>query len=366
MTVQDVCDAVDELAPRGFAYSWDRCGLHTGDPEDDVRCVLVALTVTREAFAAARRARAQMIVAHHPLIWEPLKSLRADNPHSQLCLDIAQAGVACYSAHTNLDVVPGGVNTAIAERLKLKDISPLIPAPQAQQVKLVTFVPATHLARVREAVCNAGAGVIGDYTHCSFSAPGTGTFLPNEKTDPFSGRRFVVNEEAELRFEVLVTKARLPRVLAALDGAHPYEEVAYDIVALENADTSIGLGVKGHLERVVTLGSFARSARAALGARFVRVVGASDRRVHTVGAIGGSGGGEIGNVPQGVDVFVTGDVDYHDALAAQARDLAVIDAGHAVAERWVVPALAKHLKTRLKKVRVVTYVEPDVFRVITE
>ncbi len=236
MTVQEVCDIVEQLAPRGLAYSWDRCGLHTGDPDDEVRCVLVALTVTREAFNAARRARAQMIVAHHPLIWEPKKTLRADDPHTKLCLDIAEAGIACYGAHTNLDVVPGGVNTAIADRLKLRDTSPLLPVDQAQQVKLVTFVPATHLAQVRDAVCKAGAGAIGDYTHCSFSAPGTGTFLPNEKSDPFSGKRFVVNEEPELRFEVLVTKARLAPVAAPLKTVQPYEEVAYDLVVLENYD----------------------------------------------------------------------------------------------------------------------------------
>ncbi|MBM3289177.1 MAG: Nif3-like dinuclear metal center hexameric protein [Candidatus Hydrogenedentes bacterium] len=366
MTVQDVCDVVDALAPPGLAYSWDRCGLHTGDPEDDVRCVLVALTVTREAFNAARRARAQLIVAHHPLIWEPLKTLRADDPHTRLCIDLAQSGIACYGAHTNLDVVPGGVNTAIAERLKLRDVSPLLPAPQARQVKLVTFVPASHLEAVRNAVCAAGAGAIGDYTHCSFSAPGTGTFLPNERTDPFSGRKFIVNEEPELRFEVLVAKARLADTIAALKAAHPYEEVAFDVVVLENHDASIGLGAKGHLDRVVTLNAFAKLARRALGAKFVRVVGAADARVHSVGVIGGSGGGEIARVPGTVDVLVTGDVDYHAAQGAQSRGLALIDVGHAAAEKWIVPTLAAYLKPRLKKVRVVTYMEPELFRVVTE
>lgn len=366
MTVQEVCDVVDSLAPRGLAYSWDRCGLHTGDPDDDVRCVLVTLTITREAYAAARRARAQMIVTHHPLIWEPKKTLRSDDPHTKLCLDIAEAGIACYGAHTNLDVVSGGVNTAIADRLKLRDTSPLLPVAQAQQLKLVTFVPATHLAQVRDAVCKAGAGVIGDYTHCSFSGPGTGTFLPNEKSDPFSGKRYVVNEEPELRFEVLVTKARLAPVVTALKASHPYEEVAYDLVVLENNDASVGLGLRGHLDRGMTLGAFARFVRKALGARFVRVVGSLDTRVHSVGVIGGSGGGEIAKVPSSVDVLVTGDVDYHDALAAQERGLAVIDAGHAAAEKWIVPALAAYLKSQLKKVRVATYLEPELFRVVAD
>ncbi|MDZ4860649.1 MAG: Nif3-like dinuclear metal center hexameric protein, partial [Candidatus Hydrogenedentes bacterium] len=232
MTVQDVCNVMDALAPPALAYSWDRCGLHTGEPDMEVRGVLVALTVTREAFDAARRARAQLIVSHHPLIWEPLKTLRADDPHTRLCLDIAEAGIACFAAHTNLDVVPGGVNTAIAERLKLRNVSPLLPAPQASQLKLVTFVPDTHLAAVRDAVCRAGAGVIGEYSFCSFSAPGIGTFLPGEKSDPFSGRKQVINEEHERRFEILVPRARTAKVLDALRDAHPYDEPAYDLVVL--------------------------------------------------------------------------------------------------------------------------------------
>jgi len=366
MIVQDVCNAIDALAPPSLAYSWDRCGLHVGEPDAEVRGVLVALTVTRETFVAARRARAQLIVSHHPLIWEPLKQLRTDDPHTRLCLDIAASGIACYAAHTNLDVVPGGVNTAIADRLKLCAQSPLLSVPQAAQVKLVTFVPDSHLASVREAVCAAGAGVIGDYRYCSFSAAGIGTFLPDENSDPYLGRKHVINEENERRFEVIVTKARLSRVLEALHASHPYDEVAYDIAVLDNLDPSIGLGVQGNLERPMTLGNFAKYVRRALGARHVRVVGSNDTRVHTIGVIGGSGAGEIARIPHSVDVLVTGDVRYHDALAAQDRGLAIIDAGHAAAEKWVVPALAEHLRLHCKKLRVSTYVEPELFRAVTE
>ncbi len=366
MTVHDICAAIDTLAPPSLAYPWDRCGLHIGEPDAEVRGALVALTVTREAFDAARRARAQFILSHHPLIWEPLKSLRTDNPHTRLCLDIAAAGIACYAAHTNLDVVPGGVNTAIADKLKIRNVTPLLRAPQAAQVKLTTFVPDSHLASVREAVCLAGAGTIGEYSFCSFSTPGVGTFLPSEKSDPFAGRKHVINEEQERRFEVLVNKARLAPVIEALRAAHPYDEVAYDVVLLDNGDPGIGLGVQGNLERPVTLGTFAKFVRRALGARFVRVVGSNDTRIHTIGVIGGSGGGEIANIPNAVDVLVTGDVKYHDALDAQERGLALIDVGHAASEKWVVPVLANYLKTQFKKLRVATYIEPELFRVVTE
>jgi len=357
-------DAMDAWAPPGLAYDWDRAGLSIGDPDAAVLRVLVCLTVCREAFDQARKKRAQLIVSHHPLIWKPLKHLRADHPHARLCLDIARAGIAAFSAHTNLDVVPGGVSHVLAERLGLRRVRPLKSAPQAAQVKLVTFVPESHLRQVRDAVCGAGAGVIGDYTHCSFSAPGTGTFLPGDKANPFSGKKRRVNEEPEMRFEVLAPKARLEDVLRALRAAHPYEEVAYDAVMLENRDPAVGLGARGELERPMKLDDFAGFVRQVLGLAHVRVAGKASRRVREVAVLGGAGGGEIEAVPPDVDVYVTGDVNYHQVCAAAARDLAVIDAGHAGTEACIVPAIAAYLRGRFPKLRIETWREPERFRAI--
>lgn len=366
MIIQDVCDAVDRLAPPALAYSWDRVGLSCGHPGDSVSGVVIALTVTRDVLKLAQRARANLIVSHHPLIWEPLRSLRADVPHTALCLDIVQAGMACYAAHTNLDVVPGGVNTVLAERLGLNDLAPLIPVPHAAQVKLVCFVPESHLADVRNAVCEAGAGIIGEYTHCSFSAPGVGTFLPSDKARPFSGLKHTVNEEPERRFEVLAPKAHLGAILAALVKAHPYEEPAYDVIPLEGADRAISLGLKGTLSRESTLNRYAAKVRSDLATSHVRVVGDGPRRIRTVGVLGGAGGSEIGAVPPDVDVLVTGDVDYHDALHALDRGICIIDAGHVGTEKWIVPALARYLKSEFPKLKISEHDEPDPFRVVTK
>ena len=364
MTVQDVCSAVDALAPPGLAFEGDRIGLLIGSPNAQVTRVLVTLTVDRQAFQKAHRLGAELIVAHHPIIYQPLAALRTDDPDTRLCLDLANAGIACFAAHTNLDVAPGGVNTVLAERLGLTDTSPLLPAPGANQVKLVTFVPESHLPAVRTAICEHGAGVIGDYTHCTFSAPGVGTFLPGEKARPFSGGKCAVNEEPEQRFEVLVTRARLSEVLAALKQAHPYEEVAHDIVQLENRDPDIGLGRRAVLPRATTLGAFARHVQAALKVPHVRMVGPSKQRVKAVGVLGGAGGSEVHAMPGGLDVLVTGDLGYHDALAAQSRGLGVVDAGHSGTEKWVVPGLAKYLRGKFKKLRVSTHVERDVFHAV--
>jgi len=374
MIVRDVCAAVETLAPPGLAYPWDKAGLSIGDPEADVTALLVALTVTREALEAARTAGAEMIVSHHPLIWDPLPALRTDDPATRLCLDLAQAGIACYAAHSNLDVAPGGVNDVLADKVGLTNTAPLLPAPQATQVKLVTFVPEDHVARVREAVCQAGAGVIGDYTHCTFSAPGTGTFVPGETAQPFNRpsadgritrRKHEVNEAPERRFETLVLRARLNHVIDALLAAHPYEEPAYDVVGLENPAPGVGLGVRGELAAPTTLDAFARQVRTALDVAYVRIVGEPERVVRRVAVLGGAGGGEIPNLPTDLDVYLTGDIKYHDALAARQRDLAIVDAGHAGTEKCVVPVLATRLERQLEAVRVVTFEEDEVFGLAT-
>ena len=364
MKVQDVIATVDEFAPPGLSYSWDRDGLATGRVTAEVSKVLVALTITREAFAIARKEKAEMIVAHHPLIWDALKSLRDDDPETSLILDVARAGIACYSAHTSLDVVPGGVNHVLANKLELINLKPLFPVSHARQVKLVTFVPESHLEAVRDAVSEAGAGIIGNYTHCSFSVLGEGTYIPGDQSEPFAGKKGKLNTEAERRFETIVPKVRLHKVLDALFQAHPYDEIAYDLVALENVDESAAMGLRGELAEAQSLQSFAAAVRNQLEIETVRVVGDTRGMVRTVAVLGGAGGSQIAKIPPGVDAFVTGDVKYHDAWTAHAKGLAVIDAGHHGTEKWIVPTLARHLEEHLDNLAVITYMEPDVFKTV--
>lgn len=367
MKVSDVIQVMDEHAPPSLAYSWDKAGLATGSAEDRVTKVLVCLTVTREAFAAAKRAKAQMIISHHPLIWDALTTLRRDDARAALCVDIATARIACYSAHTNLDVVRFGVNWALAAMLGAgSDPSPLFPVPQAEMWKLVTFVPETHLEKVRDAVCGAGqAGGIGKYTHCTFSVPGTGTFMPGSDAKPFAGEKLKLNEEPERRFETIFPKHALSRVLKALRAAHPYEEIAYDLVKLENGDPSISLGARYTLQNPVTLGAYAEHVRKRLGIKHVRMVGDSKRKIRNVAVMGGAGGSSAANLPDDIDVFVTGDVKYHEALDAAERGIAIIDAGHHGTELPVLRFITGLLDVMLPKLRVVQYNEPDPFTAVT-
>ena len=359
--VGEISAAIETWAPLGLASEWDRSGLAVGDPAATVRRVLVCLTPCRGAFESARKTGANLLVSHHPLIWEPLRALRTDDPYTRLCLDFAAEGIACYSAHTNLDHAPGGVNHLLAAALGLAETAPLFPAETAEQVKLVTFVPESHLEAVREAVSDAGAGKIGDYTHCSFSTAGVGTFLPGKASSPYTGTKGCMNEKAERRFETLVLKARLPVIVKALFSAHPYEEVAYDVIPLENRDQSIGLGLRGMLEKPARLDDFAEAVRRALRLRHLRYCGDRRRKVLRVAVLGGAGGGEAARIPGDIDVYVTGDVKYHDACTALDRGLSLIDAGHAGTERIVVPALARFLRRRFPDLSVSVFNEPELF-----
>lgn len=360
--VRDVCDMMDAWAPPAWAESWDRVGLQIGRPDQPVSGVGVCLSVTEETARRAQGQEINLIVAHHPVIWTPFRALRMDEPQARLCVELAADGMAVFAAHTNLDVAPGGVNEQLALRIGLEKTEPLFPAAGALQVKLVTFVPESHLEAVRGAVCDAGAGVIGDYTHCSFSAPGTGTFLPGDNASPWSGAHGRVNEEPERRFEVLVPKARLGRAVAALLSVHPYEEPAYDVFPLDNTIPGVGLGRVGSLPAPEEARVFAERVRRALVAPGARaVLPDPEAPVRRVAVLGGSGGGETGRIPADVDAYVTGDVRYHDALTARERLLTVVDAGHHATETPVLPEIARRIANAFPALSVAVLPEPDPF-----
>lgn len=357
---------MESWAPKGFAYDWDRIGLRIGDGAAIVKGIVVTLTVTPGCVALAKKRKANLIVAHHAPIWNPLKTLDMTDPDTRLWVDVAASGISVYAAHTNLDVAPEGVNTVLADLLGIERQEPLFGVPQGQLVKVVTYVPESHVAAVRDAMASAGAGVIGAYTHCSFGVEGTGTFLPCAEANPYAGKRGFMNEEPERRIEMPAPCARTEAVVAALRAAHPYEEPAYDIYPLANPDPSVGIGVRGVLPKAMSLRDFAAYVRTALEIQHVRMIGDGKKKIGNVAVLGGAGGSYIARLRQDTDVFVTGDVSYHEAQTAIDRGLGVIDAGHHGTERWIAPYAAERLKAMLPKLPVHVYLEPDPFEAITE
>lgn len=363
-TVQDVCSFMDAWAPPSWAYPWDRIGLHTGCPEQTVTRVLVCLTITPTVVATAIRNKTSMIVSHHPLIWEPLKTLRSDDPLTRMYLDLCGAGIACFSAHTNLDIAPGGVNAALAAKLHLQETHVLFKEAHLKQIKLVVFVPKAHQKTLFNALAQAGAGGIGNYTHCSFNTAGVGTFRPEKDAKPFCGTKGTVHEEQEVRLEMLVDKGHLQGALAALRAAHPYEEPAYDIIALENPNNDMGLGLIGLLEKAMSVSDFLKCVQKQLALPHAILYSTSKKKVQKVAVLGGSGGDYVARMPADVDAYVTGDIGYHHAETARLSGLACIDATHYGTELPIVDEIASRLRKTFPAIKVATTKEKQAMGVI--
>lgn len=334
--VRDILAAIDRLAPFGLAESWDHVGLQVGAAEDEVTGVLVSLEVDDSALDEAARLGCELVLAHHPLIFAPLERLTQEDTAGRLALRAARERRSVVIAHTNLDKAHGGVADIVANMLGLEQTAPLVPAA-ADALKLVGFVPADDVDLVRKAVFAAGAGVIGEYEHCSWSVEGQGTFFGREGSDPTLGHAGRDEAVSEIRLEVLFPRRLRRRVVNAYVTAHPYEEPAFDICPVENEIASLGLGRLGDLPEAISLAAFAAEVAAVLRLPSLRYAGDGGRAVRRVACVPGSGAEAIARGVAGVaDVLVTGDVKYHEARAALSQGLALIDAPHDVTEEEAV------------------------------
>lgn len=348
-TVGKIAAFMEELAPLHWAESWDNVGLQVGEPSRPVRRVLVALEVTGGVVEEAVASQADLLVVHHPIIFQPLKALRFDTPNGARLQRLIQVGIGVYAAHTNLDQAPGGTNDTLAALAGLTKHEVLAKAGEEKYLKLHVGVPRGHEDAVRTALAEAGAGHIGNYSHCTFQTPGTGTFLPLEGTNPYLGQQGKLEFADEVKLETILPESIAQRVVRAMIAAHPYEEVAYDLYPLANPGRVRGHGRVGRLAQPVTLGVLAGRLKEALGVPHLKIVGDLACKIETVAVGAGSGGFLIGPAAKrGAQVLITGDVKYHEAQDAADAGLCVIDIGHYESERIVVPPLSAYLRERLK------------------
>ncbi len=346
----EIIAIMETLAPPELAAEWDNIGLMLGSPAAEVRRILVCLDVNLIVAEEAAARGANLIISHHPLFFHPVKHLCFDEAQGELVRRLVQNNIMVYSAHTNLDSADLGVSYHLAARLELEDIQVLAPTNREKYFKLVTFVPEDHEKVVREALTRAGAGWTGNYSDCTFRVAGTGTFRPLAGTSPYIGQEEKLAEVKEYRLETIFPTARLKEVLQALFKSHPYEEVAYDVYPLANEGPARGIGRIGALPRPVSLEELALQVKETLGAARVNVAGERERKVRKAAVCGGAGSDVMAVARAGgADVLVTGDLKFHEAQAAAAMDLAVIDAGHFATERIIVPALVTYLQEQLQE-----------------
>lgn len=349
-TVGQVMEIMEAWAPAWTAEPWDNVGLACGDPRQTVQRMVVALDLTDQVLEEALAFKAQMLLVHHPPVFKPLKNIRADNPLACRLMQAIKGDLAVFAAHTNLDCAPGGINDILAARLGLQEMEHLLPLTAGHMAKLVTFVPPDFLEAVESAIYAAGAGVMGNYSQCSFKAEGWGSFRPGLGAKPYLGQTGAKEQAREIRLETIIPQALSGRAIKALVNAHPYEEPAIDLLPLANSPQGLSLGRVGRLAEPLPFEEFARKAKEAVEARAVMSAGIRPAQVRKVAVLGGSGASALAPAKdKGADVLVTGEAGYHTWEEASDLGLGLLTLGHFKSENVVVLPWVERLNQELAK-----------------
>lgn len=333
MILKDLIREIERNAPLPFQESYDNCGLLTGSMDQDVHGAILCLDCTEAVIEEAIAKQCNLVIAHHPVIFGGLKRLNGNNYVERTIIKAIQHSIAIYACHTNLDNVKNGVNKKIADKIGL--INQQILAPKRGLLKkLVTFIPQSHFANVRDSLFEAGAGHIGNYDQCSFSFEGTGTFRGNDLTNPFIGKKGELSQEKEQRLELIYENIKEGAVINALLQHHPYEEVAYDIYQLDNVYHNVGSGIMGELKQEMTEIEFLNHLKAVFKLKTLKHTGLLNKPVKKVALCGGSGSFLLKNaISSKSDIYVSSDFKYHDYFDAEGKIL-IADIGHYESEQF--------------------------------
>jgi len=355
MKIKDIAATIDEIIPLKLAQDWDNVGLLIGDSQKDVNNILLTIDITRDVVAEAKKLKTDLIIGYHPVIWDALKKITADGP-TGVVYDLIRSGIAVFAIHTALDSAVGGVNDGLAEIVGIVNGEPIgdyVANPAGDNYKLVVFVPAKSAAEVSNAVFAAGAGAIGSYSHCGFGAEGTGTFLPHKGAKPAIGKRNKLEKVGEIRFETIVPAGKLDDVVAAMKKAHPYEMPAFDVFKLHDTELPFGLGRIGELARPVRIAQIIEKIKKATGAKAVGMVGDRNRLVRRAAVCAGTCGKIINSVITAkADLYLTGELKHHQALAAQEAGLTCICLSHTISERFILKKFARQLQKQIKTIKI--------------
>lgn len=326
----------------------DNAGLQCGDPLAPVHRILLALDATPRLVQEAIRRRADLLITHHPLLFRPVQKIDLQTDKGRIIRELLAHRIALVAAHTNLDFTEGGTSHALASLLGIQHVE-FLHSMENLQKKIIVYVPASHADAVAEAMAGAGAGVIGDYEHCSFRVEGTGTFKGGHRSTPAIGRRGVFERVPETRIEMVAPSWRVTEILGAIRAVHPYEEPALDVIPTDIPERRAGMGVIGSLARPIAFPKFVRRVKRALHVPLVRCSGGSGRSVSRIAVCGGAGADLLdAAVAGGAEVFVTADVRYHSFHDAGDRIL-LLDAGHYETEFPVIPVVAERLQDQFRK-----------------
>ncbi len=347
VTVKDIVAFMEDIAPSTLAESWDNTGLAVGDYGHTVKKVLIALDVIDSVIEEAIEIGADLILTHHPmLLFRKINSITKNDALGRRIYKLIENQIAALSAHTNLDVAKGGTNDILAEIIGLTNLEILEETYTEKLKKIVVYVPQSHLEVVREAMGNAGGGHIGGYSHCTFQNAGEGTFLPLEGTSPYIGTEGILEKTPEHRLETIAPESKVREILEAVRAIHPYEEMAYDIYPVEQKGKVEGIGRIGDLKQPMIFSDFAQLLKERLPLDdLIRLVGDPNQKIKRVGLCTGSGVEYMAAAKkQGADLYLTGDLKFHEAQKALEMGICVGDITHYASEAIIVPVLQKALQ----------------------
>ena len=333
MRIYDVISYLENKFPISSQASFDNCGVQVGDVFSELKGVLITLDCTEEIIEEAIETGVNLIIAHHPVVFKPIKSLTGKNYVERIILKAIENKIVIYAIHTNLDHHLAGVNAEIARRIGVINPQILLPSEHVLY-KLVVFVPEHAKEMVLSSMYTAGAGEIGNYSNCSFSSNGIGTFQPEQDANPFTGEIGKLEIQSEVKLEVLVTKHNLNKVIQAMQESHPYEEVAHDIISLENLNQFEGTGMIGELESPMDELTFLAMLKQRFHCSVIRHTSLLGKRIKTVAFCGGSGSFLLKNaIQKRADIYITGDFKYHEFFDAEDK-IVVADIGHYESEQF--------------------------------
>ncbi len=333
MRLNHVTSYLESLAPTSYQESYDNAGLIVGNPNWEIKKTLLCIDSTDEVVKEAIQKKCNLIIAHHPIVFKGLKKFTGKNYVERAVMLAIKNDIAIYCMHTNLDNIHVGVNKKICEKLGLVNTSILAPKKQLLK-KLITFCPVKDSEKVRDAMFNGGAGVIGDYSETSYNTEGFGTFKGSESTNPHAGEKGKRHHEKEIKIETIFPGFAESRVVEALLAAHPYEEVAYDIIPLDNPHPRVGSGMVGDLPKPMDEKVFLKSLKKTFKAGCVRHTKVLGKKIKRVVVCGGSGSFLLGDAIRAkADIFITGDFKYHDFFDAEGK-IVIADIGHYESEQY--------------------------------
>lgn len=333
MKLKEITDCIERIAPLSFQEDYDNSGLIIGNPDMEVHTVLITLDVTEVVMNEAMEKNCDLIMSHHPVIFKGLKRLTGGHFSERITMNAIKNGIAIYTTHTNLDNASGGLNKYLITKMGVRNPSILSPV-KGMLCKLVTFCPLEFADKVRQSLFDAGGGNIGNYDFCSYNLQGQGTFRALDNANPFVGEKNKIHFENEIRIEVIFPSYLEKQLVNALLDSHPYEEVAYDLYPLNNTYPKMGAGMIGELESEEDEKIFLQKIKGLLNLPFIRHSDWLNAKIKKVAVCGGSGAFLLPVARKaGADIFLTGDIKYHDFFEAQ-NEIILADIGHYECEQF--------------------------------